>query len=573
MRRTFLFAGISAPALLLASNLAWSDGYETRSVDSAPFSWSGTYIGLHMGGAWGEAHVSDPFGRSIFGDDIRTPGPLGGGQLGANFQFGSAVAGIEVDLSAADLDGTNTCFAFSGLYVSANCRSHTTALSTLTGRLGVAVGPQGRTLLYGKAGLAWKHNSVDATAGGGLAAPGFLPGGGAATSASGSRFGWTVGGGVEYALSGYWSVKAEYDFLSFDGDHFTSPNSAVQFALPNVFLVVPGLGASTSQDIHEFKVGLNYRFGGAPAPLDDAWGYGSIKERPARALAGTEIEVGARYVAGWGRFQKDLGIQGLPVSNVASRLTYDNMRTDGGEVFARIDTSFNLMVKGFIGAGTGGGKMNDEDWFFVFGPNFVPYSNTVSNVDNRIQYGTIDVGYDVLRGPTYKVAGFVGYNQLNQNMKALGCTQIANSLSDCVPPIATSVLGITEDDTWRSVRLGVAADFMLLPRVKVSADAAYLPYVWFDGTDNHVLRALVSPEDGHGRGAQLDLTISYAVTDQFSLGVGGRYWTMATTHGDTDFGGTGFIIPQKFAAEQAALLLQGSYKFGFGGDACCGPIK
>ena len=85
-----------------------------------------------------------------------------------------------------------------------------------------------------------------------------------------------------------------------------------------------------------------------------------------------------------------------------------------------------------------------------------------------------------------------------------------------------------------------------------------------------MLRALVSPEDGHGRGAQLDLTISYAVTDQFSLGVGGRYWTMATTSGDTNFGGSGIIIPQKFAAEQAALLLQGSYRFG--GD-CCGQFK
>jgi opacity protein-like surface antigen/outer membrane protease len=533
------------------------------------------YVGLHMGGAWGEAHVSDPFGPSIFGDNIRTPGPLAGGQAGANFQFGSTVAGIEVDLSAADLDGTNTCFAFSGFYISANCRSHTTALSTLTGRLGWAVGPQGRTLLYGKAGLAWERNSVDATAGGGVG--GFLPG--AVTGTSGSRFGWTVGGGVEYALSGFWSVKAEYDYLKFGSENFTSPASGFQIALPATFIVVPGLGASVSQDIHEFKVGLNYKFGGTPAPLDPAWG--SIKDRSVRSVAGTEIEIGGRYVHGWGRFQKDLGIQGLPVNNLASRLTYDDMRTNGGEVVARIDTSNNIMVKGFLGAGSGdSGKMNDEDWFIpplIVGLNGVPYSNTVSDVDNRIRYGTIDVGYDFLRGPSYKMAGFVGYNQFNQNMKALGCTQIANPNSDCSaanpfnPPVPTSVLTITEDDTWKSIRLGVAADFMLLPRVKVSADAAYLPYVWFNGTDNHVLRALVSPEEGHGRGAQLDLTISYEITDQFSLGVGGRYWTMSTTSGETNFGGLGIIIPQKFAAEQAAFMLQGSYKFG---DSCCaGALK
>jgi hypothetical protein len=45
----------------------------------------------------------------------------------------------------------------------------------------------------------------------------------------------------------------------------------------------------------------------------------------------------------------------------------------------------------------------------------------------------------------------------------------------------------------------------------------------------------------------------------------------ATTSGETNFGGLGIIIPQKFAAEQAAFMLQGSYKFG---DSCCaGALK
>ena len=332
--------------------------------------------------------------------------------------------------------------------------------------------------------------------------------------------------------------------------------------------------ASASQDVHAFKVGLNYKLGGDSRALDPDWGRGSLKDAPVRAAVGTEFEMGARYVHGWGRFQKDLGIQGLGIDTLASRLTYDGMKTNGGELFARLDTQNNFMVKGLLGAGTGsGGQMNDEDWGIVFGPFglfAIPYSNTLSDVDNRIKYGTVDVGYDWLRGPGYKVASFVGYNVLRQDMKAFGCTQIADPII-CVPAIPTSVLVITEDDTWKSVRLGMAADFKVLPGVKVSADAAYLPYVWFNGTDNHVLRALVSPEDGNGHGVQLDLMVSYALTDQFSVGVGGRYWAMWTTTGDTNFGGTGFIVPQRFAAEQAALLVQASYKFGV--DACCGPLK
>jgi hypothetical protein len=56
-------------------------------------------------------------------------------------------------------------------------------------------------------------------------------------------------------------VKAEYDFLSFGNNTITTPISGFQFAPPApVVALVPGVAASASQDIHEFKVGLNYRF-------------------------------------------------------------------------------------------------------------------------------------------------------------------------------------------------------------------------------------------------------------------------------------------------------------------------
>jgi hypothetical protein len=75
------------------------------------------------------------------------------------------------------------------------------------------------------------------------------------------------------------------------------------------------------------------------------------------------------------------------------------------------------------------------------------------------------------------------------------------------------------------------------------------------------LRSLVSPESGDGFGVQLEATLSYALTDEFSIGVGGRYWSMRTTSGNVNFGGEGVIVPMRYAAEQAHLLVQGSYKF------------
>ena len=376
---------------------------------------------------------------------------------------------------------------------------------------------------------------------------------------SGVDWGWTVGAGVERAVAPRWTVKAEYDFLSFD-QGFIAPRSSMQIAPPGpAGAPVPAASTDITQDIHQFKVGMNYRFGGTqqgPEP-------GKTMRNPHVPAKAIMLTAGVRYVYGWGQFHKDLGIPHQGVRSLASRLTYDNSPINGVEGFARLDSKFGVLVKGLIGGGLGGGTLNDEDWEIAFPTEDVAYSNTLSDVNNRIHYGIVDVGYAVWRGQGYSVAPFVGYTQFKQDMAGLGCRQIANRFSDCVPPIAANIRGITENDTWQAVRVGAAVDVALAPRLSLTGDAAYLPYVTFKGTDDHILRNLVSPEDGEGIGVQLEATLSYAVTDAFSLGIGGRYWSMWTTSGDVNFGGTGTIIPMRYAAEQAHLLVQGPYKFGF----------
>ena len=187
-------------------------------------------------------------------------------------------------------------------------------------------------------------------------------------------------------------------------------------------------------------------------------------------------------------------------------------------------------MKGNIGIGSlAGGHMNDEDWRINPGGGEVAYSNSLSSVQGDIDYATLDLGYDFFRGTGYKLGAFVGYNYYQENKSAYGCTQIANPLSDCVPAIPSSVLAITENDKWNSLRVGVNGEIMITDRVKLGADVAYLPYVAFNGTDDHVLRALIFEESGTGTGLQLESILSYLITEQFSIGVGGRYWAMWTT--------------------------------------------
>ncbi len=321
-----------------------------------------------------------------------------------------------------------------------------------------------------------------------------------------------------------------------------------------------------NQNFQEVKLGLNYKIGMDPTAR---WGSASsafpVKAPVMIVAPGWEFEAGARYWYSSGKFQKDLGITADPAlaSILTSRLTY-NSTANSGEFFGRVDTPLNVFVKGNIGAGSlSGGQMNDEDWV-IFGGT-VPYSNTLSDpVKGSIDYATLDVGYDFFRGAGYKLGAFVGYNYYKENKSAYGCAQIANQLSDCVPAIPSSVLAITEDDTWKSFRVGVNGEIMITDRLKLGADVAYLPYLTFNGTDDHVLRALIIQESGTGRGLQLESILSYLITDQFSVGVGGRYWAMWTTQ-NAIADSAGAPCPcqtQPAKAERYGVFLQAAYRFG-----------
>jgi opacity protein-like surface antigen len=567
--RCKLLSGVASSALVvvLAAGFAGGATAADLAVKAPPppaaWSWEGLYFGVHIGSAMGLNTVNDPFGPSIFGDQIHSPGYFGGGQIGINWQAGNLVWGIETDASLANLDGTNTCFAASGTIVSLNCRAHTDAFGTVTGRLGWAFGPFGRALAYGKAGLAVAHSNVDM-----IVNNDFGLGVAGNTSSTGLiSFGWTIGAGVEYALTPHWTVKAEYDYLDLGKTDVTPPSSS--FVVPPPFTTaflttIPG--TNVSQQIHAFKLGMNYKLGPDTAPFPSAAVF------PALGSSGWDVEVGGRYWYSWGRFQKDIapGVLGPqnPTLNI-SRLTWDDLTAHSGEGFGRIDTPWNVFVKGFAGGGhINGGKINDEDWG-IFAAVPTAYSNTQGNASGSLSYWTIDGGYDLIRGPGMKIGLFAGYNEYRDNKSSFTCTEIASPASGiCNPPIAnTFILG--ENDKWQSVRVGGNAEVMLTGQLKLTADVAFVPYTKFTGQDFHPLRPFVADESGKGIGTQAELFLSYYLTPQFSIGAGGRYWAMWTTSGDACREPPQVGIPAcptslqntQFKTERYGLLLQAAYKF------------
>jgi opacity protein-like surface antigen len=522
------------------------------------WSWTGFYVGGHVGGGLGSSQFSDPAGASIYGDTVRSPQALGGAQAGYNWQFPNTnwVVGVEGDVSALTADGTNTCLASSGVFVSANCRVRQNVSGSLTGRVGLAAGNGGRTLIYAKGGLAALQEEMNITSNG--LQPTQM------TSFDGFRWGWTVGAGLEKALTPAWSIKAEYDYANFGSINMATPPSLI--LTPTSTIQTAGSTTSASQGIQTFKLGLNLKLGEDPnarwEPSSSDYHLRGTSDAP--LIPDAEIETGARVWFSSGSFQKNLGSTTDPSQQnvLNSRLTY-NTNAVTAEVFGRLDTASNIFLKGFVGGGNlTSGKLNDEDWAFFNGAAPIGYSNTVSNpVSGQLGYATFDVGYALFHGPSSKVGGFIGYNYFHENKAGYGCTQIANSNSDCVPAIPNSVLVITEDDRWDSLRLGVNAVVMMTDKLSLTADAAYLPYAVFQGTDNHVLRNGISPESGTGQGVQLEGIVAYSLGKYFSVGAGGRYWAMWANDATTNFFGTPCPCQtQPVKTERYGVFLQASVK-------------
>jgi opacity protein-like surface antigen len=567
------FAAINDSGIRVAGPRLYTKAAKAPPV--APWTWAGLYLGGHVGGALAMTDFADPFGPSVFGDKVRSPGFLGGGQIGYNWQpKGSRwVLGTEADLSLMSSDGDATCFEPSATVVGSTCRVQPRATATLTGRVGYALGPDGRTLVYGKGGLAWADESIGMTLND--AGENFIQTAALATvnSQTGSLWGWTLGVGVEHAITPAWSIKAEYDFLDFGSRNVANIGNV---AFTPVFLVTtatpPGTSAM-SQNIQEVKLGLNYKWGADPSA--PGWRTGPA----AYALPqsdGWEIEGGGRYFGSVGQFHKDFGNNvgaGQPITSDLSRLNYGDMQTNSGEFFGRIDTPWNVFVKGYVGGGiTNGGNLNDEDWVLPLPGELAAYSDTLSPaVNGNIAYGAIDAGYDVLRGRDYKVGVFGGYFAFNQQMSAFGCTAIASV--NCTPPVPASRSPVvTENDKWSAVRVGMSAETMLTDRVKLSADVAYLPWVRFNDIDQHFVGntgtlAEIFPANANGSGVQVEATLSYYLTPQWSVGVGGRYWGLWTSPSGQFNCTVGCAatptVPQYFRAqvEQLGAFVQTSYRF------------
>lgn len=184
------------------------------------YNWTGFYAGINGGWGFGRSSWTSTIGTT---GDFDVSGGLVGGTLGYNYQVGQGVFGIEGDIDWSNIKGTTTSGCPLG------CETRNTWLSTVRGRLGYAA-DQFMPYVTGGAAFGNVRASTPAFAG-----------------ASDTRIGWTAGGGVEVALAGNWSAKAEYLYVDLGS-----------------FNCGTGCGVAPTNDVsfhtHLIRGGLNYRF-------------------------------------------------------------------------------------------------------------------------------------------------------------------------------------------------------------------------------------------------------------------------------------------------------------------------
>jgi outer membrane immunogenic protein len=232
----------------------------------APFSWTGCYVGAHWGWGWakktGDGTFTDTdntppteaISLGTFNNDKMTGG-IFGGQLGCNYQWPGSqwVVGIQGDIAGANISGTNGTAFGTGFadpeelpFFIGQVDSQIQSIASVTGRIGWAGFGFGgnRSLWYIKGGWAWMRERDHLRNN--------FAGFSADNYQTATHSGWTVGGGVEWALA-FWqgaSVFVEYNHYDFSHKNWTyfTFESGTDFLSTNI-----------KTKVDTVKVGLNLK--------------------------------------------------------------------------------------------------------------------------------------------------------------------------------------------------------------------------------------------------------------------------------------------------------------------------
>jgi outer membrane immunogenic protein len=224
----------------------------------AAYNWSGFYVGATLGGGMASLPVTDKDNFTLFnggplvdGQTLKSGGAVGGVHAGYNWQFApSILVGLEGDFNWASFRSTDTTcqgFCSDPAQDQLVTSSKLDKFGTLRARFGLT---SDRALIYLTAGPAWGHVNASVAVNCPLCGSSGMPL--ALASDSSFHVGLAVGGGVEYALTQNWLLRAEYMHLD-----FSNKDTVFQ----DVFVGLPFVGfrASSTATADIARIGVSYK--------------------------------------------------------------------------------------------------------------------------------------------------------------------------------------------------------------------------------------------------------------------------------------------------------------------------
>ncbi len=186
-----------------------ADAVVEEAAVAPVFIWTGGYVGLHAGWAWGQENdnLSEVLAEAE-ADEFDVEGFIGGIHAGYNWQSGSFVYGVEGDIDYADINGD----AQFGRRLAGNLSLDSDWQGSLRLRAGYAIDTW---LLYATGGVAFGHAELEVSYSD-------IP---VAGSDDNTHVGWTIGGGVEKAFTPNWIGRLEVRYTDFGSEDYELSNA------------------------------------------------------------------------------------------------------------------------------------------------------------------------------------------------------------------------------------------------------------------------------------------------------------------------------------------------------------
>jgi outer membrane immunogenic protein len=225
----------------LAADLAARPYTKAPVAMAQVMTWTGLYVGAQGGYGWGssnETYFNAP-NTAIFAgtQNYDARGGFAGGVAGYNWQTGAMVLGIEGDYHWADINGRSSVVNVGPLNLGDTYSTQLRGFGDIKGRLGYAAGPA-LFFVSGGGAVGDLQHRYDAALNGGA---------GNTFVQNATKWGYTVGAGLEYMFAPNWSGKLEYNYIDLG-------RSTIQYG------AAPTNRSEWNDTFHTVKVGINYHF-------------------------------------------------------------------------------------------------------------------------------------------------------------------------------------------------------------------------------------------------------------------------------------------------------------------------